>query len=445
LNLTPEQQAIGRRNFMKIAAGLPALAGLGAAAVLNGPLRGGPVRMGVIGLGGEGLVLLAQVDPAYAQVVAVCDINPARLAKADEVLAKTSRPAARHYANWQEMIEKEKLEAVIIATPLWLHADQTVGCLDAKVHVLCEKMMAWDVGGCERMRQAAIRNNRVLEIGYQRYANPIYLAAYEGVIKAGVLGEVHCARLAWHRNGNWKRTGDPPSPGYDPSEWGYPTWEHLLNWRLYRKYSKGLLAELASHQVSIANWFFGGPPTAVMGVGGIERWNDGVREVDDHVYCTFEYPGGRTATFSSIESNAWDHYYEAFFGTKGTLLLRGEAEAYLFEEGGQAAAAPTNVAVTPKGKGPALEASESRTADAAGAAKAGSADTTDRLWAYRAEISTFCSAVRVGTPLACGPERAIHSATACLRADEAVAQKARLLIQGAGALTGGAVADAPSS
>ena len=126
-----------------------------------------------------------------------------------------------------------------------------------------------------------------------------------------------------------------------------------------------------------------------MGTGGLVRFNDGVREVDDHVYCTFEYPGGRTATFSTIESNAWDHYYEVFFGTKGTLLLRGEAEAYLFEEGAAAAAAPTNVAVTPKGRGPALEASESRTADAAGAGKAGSADTTDRLAAYRGEISTL--------------------------------------------------------
>jgi predicted dehydrogenase len=443
LNLTPEQQAIGRRNFLKVAAGLPALAGLGAAAAITGPVRGGPVKVGFVGLGGEGRVLLAQTDPGHAEVVAICDINPSMLAKSDEVLQKTNRPPARHYADWQDMIQKEQLEAVIIATPLWTHADIAVGCLDAGLHVLCEKMMAWDVAGCERMRKAALDNRRVLEIGYQRYANPIYQAAYEGVVKAGVLGDVYFARLAWHRNGNWKRAGEPPSKEYDPSKWGYPTWEHLLNWRLYKKYSRGLLAELASHQVSIANWFFGAPPTAVMGTGGLVRWNDGVREVDDHVYCTFEYPGGRTATFSTIESNAWDHYYEVFFGTKGTLLMRGEAEAYLFEEGGASAPAPTNVAVSPKAQGPALEASESRTADAAGGAKAGTADTTDRLWAYRGEISTFCSAIRVGTPLACGPDRAFHSASACLRADEAVAQKTRLLLQGPGALTGSA-APAPS-
>ena len=441
MNLTPEQQAIGRRNFMKVAAGLPALAGLGAAAAVNGPVRGGPVRLGFIGLGGEGRVLLEQTDPAYATVAALCDINPAMLAKSDEVLTKTKRPAAPHYANWQDMVQREKLEAVVIAVPLWMHADVTVGCLDAKLHVLCEKMMAWDVAGCERMQQAAARNARVLEIGYQRYANPIYLAAYDGIIKPGVLGDVHCARLAWHRNGNWKRTGEPPSPNYDPSPWGYPTWQHLLNWRLYKKYSRGLLAELASHQVSIANWFFGAAPTAVMGTGGIERFNDGVREVDDHVYAIFEYPGGRTATFSSIESNAWDHYYEAFFGTKGTLILRGEAEAYLFQEG--AGPAPTSVEASPKAAGPALEASESRTADAAGLSAAGSADRADRLRAYRSEISTFCAAIRVGTPVACGAERAMHSAAACLRAHEAVAQKTRLALRSPSALTG--VPGAPAS
>ena len=66
------------------------------------------------------------------------------------------------------MLQKEDLEAVIMAPPLWAHADIAVGCLDAGKHVLCEKMMAWDVPSCERMRDAARKNNKVLEIGYQR-------------------------------------------------------------------------------------------------------------------------------------------------------------------------------------------------------------------------------------------------------------------------------------
>src|SRR6266849_3759833 len=197
MNLTPEQQAIGRRNFLKAIAGTPALAALGAAAAVKGPVRGGPVRVGFIGVGAQGRVLLANTDPAYAEVRALCDINPASLAKADEVLAKKQRPTARHYVEWRDMLEHEDLEAIITAVPLWMHAEVVSGCLDAGKHVLCEKMMAWDLAGCDRMLRAAERSGRVLEIGYQRWYNPIYQAAYDGVVKAGILGDVYHTRLLW--------------------------------------------------------------------------------------------------------------------------------------------------------------------------------------------------------------------------------------------------------
>ena len=84
----------------------------------------------------------------------------------------------------------------------------------------------------------------------------------------------------------------------------------------------------------------------------------------------------------------------------------------------------------PKGSGPALSASESRAADAAGRAAAGTSTVNaDRLAAYRAEVSGFCSAVRTGAPLLCGPDRAIGSAVACITAVDAVAQKTRLPIR----------------
>ena len=280
----------------------------------------------------------------YGEVRALCDINPAQLTLADAVLAKNGLPPARHYADWREMLQKEDVEAVIMAPPLWAHADLAVGCLEAGKHVLCEKMMAWDVEGCERMRAAAARNGKVLEIGYQRNYNPMYQAAYDGIIKTGTLGDIYHVRLAWHRNGSWRRKGEPPSPDYDPSKWGYPTFEHLYNWRLYWKYSQGLMAELCSHQVNAANWYLGSAPEAVMASGGLYRFPEG-REVYDHVYATFDYPGGRTAVFSSIESNAFDDYYEVFFGTKGTLIMLREREALLFEEGG--GRRPTGVEVTP--------------------------------------------------------------------------------------------------
>jgi hypothetical protein len=87
MNMTPEQQERGRRNFLKAVVGVPALAAVGGAAALKGPVRGGPVKLGFVGLGGQGRVLLGQTEPQYGEVRALCDVNPGRLAKADAVLA----------------------------------------------------------------------------------------------------------------------------------------------------------------------------------------------------------------------------------------------------------------------------------------------------------------------------------------------------------------------
>jgi predicted dehydrogenase len=292
-------------------------------------------------------------------------------------------------------------------------------------------MMAKSEADCLRMVEVAKRTKRVLEIGYQRYYNPTYQAAYNNIIKQGLLGEVYHAKLTWHRNSTWRKQQDAPSPDYDPSRWGYPDWEHLLNWRMYRKYSEGLMAELGSHQITAASWFFDSPPEAVYTSGQTARFKDG-REVYDHIYSTFEYPGGRTATFSSIQSNAFEEAYEMYMGTKGTLILKKEIEAYLFTEG---EAQTTRVEVSRQSGAPVADASASRPADTTGRAvnapnAQAAAGQTDRDLAYRNEIAEFCAAVRTGTPVRCGPEKAMKSAIACLTANRSAEQKARLVLSG---------------
>jgi predicted dehydrogenase len=438
MNLTPAQKEIGRRNFLKAVAGTPALVALGAAAATSGPKRGGPVKAALIGAGSEGQVLLKECQQSWIDLRAICDINPKHAAGAAEGMAGMGWKKPREYTDFKQMLEKEDLEAIIVATPLWTHADVTVMALEAGKHVLCEKMMAWDLAGCHRMIETAQKQKRVLEIGYQRFYNPTYQAAYEGIVKAGLLGEVHYMRAVWHRNSDWRRNEQPPSADFDPRKWGYENWEHLVNWRLYRKYSRGLLAELGSHQISIANWFFGAVPEAVYTSGGTFRYKDN-REMFDHVYATFDYPGGRTATFTSIESNQFDGTYEQVMGTKGTLFLKGESEVYLFPEG-QAARGTDMQATRRRGANAVIDASESRTADAGGrtVASAVTVDNgADRVLSYKNEIAGFCATVRTGVPLRCGPEKALGSATACIRAYEAGDQKTRLTFSELPRHTGG--------
>src|SRR5581483_9206790 len=100
---------------------------------------------------------------------------------------------------------------------------------------------------------------------------------------------------------------------FDPRPWGYDNWDHLVNWRLFRKYSRGLFAELGSHQISITNWFLGAVPENVYAHGTLNIGKEN-REQFDHAYATFEYPGGRAAFFTSIETNAYDAIYEQFMG-----------------------------------------------------------------------------------------------------------------------------------
>jgi predicted dehydrogenase len=440
--LTPEQIGIGRRNFMKALAGVPPLLAFGAAAALRGPAKGGPVKAGFIGPGSQGKVLLGQCRKEFIDVRAVCDINPQRRQEAADSLVKTGW-SPRLYEDWREMLAKEDIEAVIIATPLWTHAEMTVGCIDAGKHVLVEKMMAYDVEGCRQMAEAARRQGRILEIGYNRFYDPKYQAAYEHVVRKGLLGDIYHVRLMYHRNRSWRRDTRPPSPDYSPARWGYPTWDHLANWRLYRKYSQGLVAELGGHQIGTANLFLGSWPTAVLGSGGIYRFKD--REVNDHVFVTLEYPEGRTVTFSSIESNDFDHITEVFMGTTGTLIINYEGDVLLYGDKGEgievaetveaAAAAPgrpTHLEASPKTGDAVLQASESRLADAAGRTAGGRArqvggDTgEDRLLPYRLEIATFCSAIRAGAPLQCGVDMAYKTTVACLAANEAMDKKVRV-------------------
>ena len=420
MNLSPEQMATGRRNFLRAIAGVPAVAALGAAAMVKGPVKGGRVRVGFIGVGGQGRALLTRTDHSFVEVKALADIRPDSLAAADDILKKAGQPPAKHYTEFKDMLEHEDIEAIITAPPLWMHADIVTACLAAGKHVLCEKMIAKTREGYRAMIDAANRNGRVLEIGYQRNYNPIYRTAYEGVMKTGTLGEIYHVRLAWMRNGNWRRNQTPPSKGFDASKWGYPTWDHLANWRLYWRYSEGLFAELGSHQVNAANWFLGAVPRRVQAMGGVYRFKDG-RELPDHVYATFEYPGGVTGTFSSIESNAFDERYEAFFGTKATLIMRNENDALLFDEG-NAAARPTGVEIAPKGPGALLETSETKPQQAGGGAmqRAQSATGDQAISPSTYEIVGWANAIRCGTPLNCGAEKASHSASWTIAANEAM-------------------------
>jgi predicted dehydrogenase len=227
-----------RRDFLKgtLATGVVVGGGLGAFYFGYDKAIGSPVRVGVIGTGDEGNVLIGAINPSFIEVKSIADIRPYNVWRAfygdhysDEALKskpgllakygwKTKSEACKHvkvYGAYQELIKNAKddgLEGVIIALPLHLHAEAAIAAMQAGLHVLCEKLMAHSVHESKEMARAAKTSRLYLAVGYQRHYNPLYASAMES-IRQGLLGDVHYIRAQWHRgnmpgNDKWQ----PPLP-----------------------------------------------------------------------------------------------------------------------------------------------------------------------------------------------------------------------------------------
>jgi len=265
---------------------------------------GEKARLGLIGTGSRGRFHLANLlqDPS-AQVVALCDDYLPHLDEASALC-----PSARRYSDYRKLLEDKEVDGVIICTPLSMHAPMTIDALAAGKHVFCEKAMAHTTEQLLAMCRAWKAGDRVLMVGQQRLYDPKYVKAME-LVHGGAIGEVVGIRNYWYRNNDWRR--EVPSPQL----------ERRINWRLYDEFSRGLMAELACHQLQNGSWAMGGvQPSFVTGTGSIRYWKDG-REVFDNVAAIYQYPNGVHMTFESIISNKHFGMGEQILGTEGTIDL----------------------------------------------------------------------------------------------------------------------------
>jgi predicted dehydrogenase len=273
------------------------------------------VRFGVIGVGSRGKAMMRRfLRVPGVSIGALCDVYEPSLAEGREITGEAT-PAFDDYARMLD--EVRDLDAVLVATPLNSHAEHMTAALDHGLHVYGEKALGFTVDDCNAIVDAVRRSGQLFQIGQQWRYSPWYREAIER-IHNGEIGQVSHVYGFWHRNYNWRRNVPEPSL------------ERLINWRLYREYSGGLLAELGSHQIDIANWVYGEMPEVVMGSGGIDFYHDG-RETFDNVQAIFTYPSGGTFVFSSLIGNHKVGYQIQIFGTGGTVELT-LADGTLFYE-----------------------------------------------------------------------------------------------------------------
>jgi predicted dehydrogenase len=454
LNLTPDQRALGRananevigstrRDFLKAAAAVPALGAFyfGYQSMGDKP----PVKAAIIGTGNEGCgAMIHDHNRAYVNYIGLCDIRPSQQERGLKEFAKhkdytqADVDKMKRYQDVDEMLADPDVEMVVIALPLWLHAPIAIKAMKAGKHVFCEKLMAHNVTQCKEMVKVAHDENKLLAIGHQRHYSALYDNA-NYLVQEGHLGEIRHIRALWHRNnacpqiekdsdgklayddkGNpvYKKDKDgnvlyfdgwkPPIPAADDkvdfAKYGYKSLDELVRWRLYNRTGAGLMAELGSHQLDACSIFLGKKhPLAVTGIGGTFFYTDG-REVDDHVFVNFEFPGKAkndhtVVTYSSINTNGFETYGEELMGSRGTMIVEGEKEILLYKEidrntwkSGGPKTTTVTVETSKAGK-PVVETSPSAAGPSAAASLGGLA-TADPSRGYREELEHFAYCIR---------------------------------------------------
>jgi predicted dehydrogenase len=273
-----------------------------------------PFRLGIIGAGSRGKELVRSfLRVPGVKMVAAADVYAPRFAELNEVCGYQ---VASHN-DFRALLDRKDLDAVIVATPLGLHAQHVVPALSAGHHVYGEKTMAFTVDEAAKIVAATTEHKRIFQVGHQYRYFP-WIRAAVARVQQGEIGEVTQIAGYWNRNNNWRR----PVPD--------PSLEHLINWRLYNQWSLGLLAELGSHHMDIANWVFGSTPTAAIASGSICCYHDG-RKTDDNVQAVLSYSGGRRFVFTSMTNNSKMGDQLWLYGSKGSLNLTLEDATFFYE------------------------------------------------------------------------------------------------------------------
>jgi len=305
---------------------------LGAAALLAYPPArvlgaNDRVRIGMIGVGGRGQELLKQVmELPKAQVVAIADVYTRRHDEAKQI-ANGIQTVNDH----RRLLDIKDIDAVIVASPLHIHAQHFLDTLAAGKDLYAEKTMTWSIPEAEQCLQAAKISDRIIQIGLQHESSGA-LADARKWIKDGLLGKVTqveswMSRNTPHGKGQWVRPvpSDCTATNVDWNAFlnGRPNRpfdaNKFINWRLFWEFSGGNVTENMVHQIAWIMSALDLPlPSAAYMSGGVFSEKDG-REVPDTIAVTLDFPNDMVVTWQSTFSNSRYGLGERLLGSDGTI------------------------------------------------------------------------------------------------------------------------------
>jgi scyllo-inositol 2-dehydrogenase (NADP+) len=252
----------------------------------------GPIRVGIAGLGRSGwginALTLAEMPDLY-RIAAVMDTEAGRRREAEE------RFHCRSYANFKGLVEDNGVELIVIATPNYLHAGQTIDALAAGRHVVCDKPMAGTCAEADRMIAAAEKAGRILTILQNRRYFSDFLKVRE-VIRSGKLGEIIQIRMADH------------------------LFTRRWDWQTLKEFGGGMLNNLVSHNLDLALDLFGEAEPQVF--CRMKRTPLTAGDAEDHCKIILSAPGAPTIDLEVTNACAYPqdnwHVMGAAGGLRGT-------------------------------------------------------------------------------------------------------------------------------
>ena len=429
---------LNRTQFMQTAAAAGTLlATMKARAVENAELAAkknpDQLNIALIGAGAQGRILTEScLKIPGIRFIAICDIWDYSQRYSQRYLKKYGHEV-NVYEDYRELIanEKEKLDAVVIASPDWMHAEHANACMNAGLHVYSEKEMSNSLEKAASMVHTAAATGQLLQIGHQRRSNPRYIHAIEKLIhEVGLIGKVTNATAQWNR-AKTEDLGWPKKYEMDAdtlAKYGYNSMTEFRNWRWYKKYGGGPIVDLGSHQIDLFEWVWGVNPKSVVASGGVDYYPN--HEWYDNVMCIYEYetPDGMARAFyETLTTTGHRGFSEAFRGMNGTIEIaevpqRGNSalrEAHApdwqpFADQGliKSVAAPVKASTT-----------KNVAVDVRVTAEAGAWPLPIDLTkpAHQPHLENFFNAIRYGTPLNCPGEKGYETAVSVLAVNRAVA------------------------
>ena len=296
-----------RREFLAATGGV-ALSALSSRRVLGANDRLG---MALVGSGRRGReVMKAFLASGRAELRCVADVYDVQRQRARDALGVT----APEVVAYEEALARTDVDAVLIGVPDHLHLPITLAALAAGKHVFMEKPTTHALDEGAQLIAAVRKSGKVCQTGTQQRSGAHYARAKAEYFDRGALGQVIFVRATWS-DFPWQRRKIAPQPrpaGLDWERFLGPAkkvpydWIRYDSWRYFPDYGGGLLADILTHWVDVAQWFLNETkPVSAVATGGIYQLKDG-RENPDTVSAILQYAGGWNLQFESTVLHGGD-------------------------------------------------------------------------------------------------------------------------------------------